>query len=139
MMTLAPVAKIVGKQTIQFFVPDGRYRMQVFALEDLQDGNMTVYCPDVMEECVSAGLLVRHVTGDDDTPLYETTGGEPLQIDALDKNTINPAAHFKDLIGWNRRAVRVTLSPSATRGQVEAAELICALAATHFVPPAPLA
>ena len=60
MITLAPVAKVIGKQTIQFFIPDGKYRMQVFALEDLQDGNMTVYCPDVIAECVQAGLLARH-------------------------------------------------------------------------------
>src|SRR4051794_32363118 len=47
LMTLAPHAvKLVGKQTVQYYVADGKYRMQVFALEDLQDGNMTVYCPD---------------------------------------------------------------------------------------------
>src|SRR5579863_9909287 len=39
LMTLAPhAAKLVGRQTIQFYVADGKYRMQVFALEDLQDG-----------------------------------------------------------------------------------------------------
>src|SRR5436190_1805553 len=58
--TLAPhAAKFVGRQTVQFYIADGKYRMQVFALEDLQDGNFTVYCPDVLEEAVRAGLLAH--------------------------------------------------------------------------------
>ena len=58
LMTLAPhAAKLVGKQTVQYYVADGKYRMQVFALEDLQDGNLTAYCPDVLADAVEAGLL----------------------------------------------------------------------------------
>src|SRR4051812_11703948 len=50
LMTLAPhAAKLVGRQTVQFYVADGRYRMQVFALEALQNGHLTVYCPDVLD------------------------------------------------------------------------------------------
>src|SRR5205814_10000418 len=60
LITLAPfAAKLVGKQTLQVYVADGKYRMQVFALEDLQDGIFTVYCPDVLEEAIQAGLLAR--------------------------------------------------------------------------------
>src|SRR5690349_430839 len=51
LMTLAPhAAKLVGKQTLQIYVADGKYRMQVFAVEDLPDGNFAVYCPNVLEE-----------------------------------------------------------------------------------------
>src|SRR6188768_1479435 len=58
LMTLAPfAAKLIGKQTLQIYVADGRYRMQVFALEDLQDGAFTVYCPDILDEAVKSGLL----------------------------------------------------------------------------------
>src|SRR5437773_3843757 len=60
LMTLAPfAAKLVGKQTLQIYIADGKYRMQVFALEDLQDGNFTVYCPDVLREAEQLGLLIR--------------------------------------------------------------------------------
>jgi hypothetical protein len=141
LMTLAPVAKVVGKQAIQFFIPDGKYRMQVFALEDLQDGNLSVYCPDALAEAVTSGLLAQQ-DGDTDAPSYVTMGaGEPIQIEALDKNTINPAPHFKDLMGWNRKALRITLNAAASPVQIEAAELLCAIAASHFVrtePPAVL-
>ena len=44
-MTLAPhFAKTDGQQRVRFFVPDGQYRMQVFAMEDLRDGVITIYC-----------------------------------------------------------------------------------------------
>jgi hypothetical protein len=142
LMTLAPLAKVVGKQTIQFFIPDGKYRMQVFALEDLQDGNMTIYCPDVMAECVEAGVFAQSGGSEEEgaSPAYSVVStGEPMHVDALDKHAINPANHYKDLIGWNRKAVRITLPASATDTQIEAAEIACAVAATHFPPPAVVA
>src|SRR5205823_13290893 len=72
LMTLAPfAAKLVGKQTLQIYVADGKYRMQVFALEDLQDGNFTVYCPDVLEEAQQAGLLSREPHAEVDHYLIE--------------------------------------------------------------------
>ena len=52
-------------------------------------------------------------------------------------HSLNPAAHFKDLTGWNRKALRITLPPSASPAQVEAAELLCAIAAQHFIRPTP--
>jgi hypothetical protein len=134
--TLAPHAtKFVGRQTVQFYVADGKYRMQVFALEDLQDGNFTVYCPDVLEQAVKLGVLAHRQNADAQT--YAVAGsGEPLHIELLDRNSLNPAAHIKDLTGWNKKALRITLPPSASPAQVQAAELLCAVAATHFVPAA---
>ncbi len=135
LMTLAPhAAKLAGRQTVQFYVADGRYRKQVFALEDLQDGNFTLYCPDVMGDVVDAGLLSPspHAGGAGD-PLYVIgRTGEPLQVGSLDASSLNPGAHFKDLTGWNRKALRITLPPSPSPSQVGAAELVCAIAAGHF-------
>ena len=135
--SLAPhAAKLVGRQTVQFYVADGKYRMQVFALEDLQDENFTVYCPDVLEEAVRAGLLAHRPQGD--AQLYVVQGsGEPLRIESLDRDSLNPAAHIKDLTGWNKKALRITLPPSASPAQVQAAEMLCAIAARHFVRAAP--
>ncbi len=132
LMSLAPVAKIVGAQTVQFYVPDGKYRMQVFALEDLQDGQVTIYCPDVLKELTEAGLLTPSLHGEPHV-LQIQPSKEPLRIEPLNKASLNPAAHFKDLLGWNRKALRITLPPSASPAQVEATELLCAVAAQHFV------
>ena len=132
LMTLAPfAAKLVGKQTLQVYVSDGKYRMQVFALEDLQDGNFTVYCPDALQEAVDAGLLALDPNGEPERYLIEPSK-EALFIKPLDGKSLGPQAHYKDLTGWNRKALRITVPPSPSPAQVEAAELLCALAAQHF-------
>jgi hypothetical protein len=138
LMTLAPhAAKLVGKQTVQYYIADGKYRMQVFALEDLQDGNLTVYCPDVLAAAVDAGLLVRPAAGQGEDVYGIVGSSDALRIDALDRDSINPGAHFKDMVGWNRTATRITLPPTASAEQAGAAELLCALAAQRFAPAPP--
>jgi len=144
LMTLAPhAAKLVGLQTVQFYVADGKYRMQVFALEDLQDGHMSVYCPDVLEAAAKAGVLGASArlpgqAAEGEARVYAVPGShEPLRVEPLDKSSVNPGAHFKDVLGWNRKAIRVTLPPSASPAQVEATEMMCAIAARAFPKPAP--
>jgi hypothetical protein len=137
MMTLAPhAAKFVGKQTIQFYVADGKYRKQVFAMEDLQDGHFTLYCPDVLREALGGGL-VAPAPGAGPHLYRAARSAQPLRIEPLDGNSLNPGTHFKDMTGWNRKALRVTLPPSAAEGQIEAAEMLCAVAAQHFIPAPP--
>ena len=134
LMTLAPhAAKLAGKQTAQFYVADGKYRKQVFAMEDLQDGHFTLYCPDVVEEVIKLGLLARRA-GAEEHLYVVASSKDPLRVEPLDGHSANPAPHYKDMTGWNRKALRVTLPPSPTASQVEAAELVCAVAAQHFAP-----
>jgi len=131
LMTLGPHAvKLIGRQMIQFYVADGRYRMQVFALEDLQDGHFTVYCPDVLQEAIQAGLIMK---SEEEPNIRRLAAGGLLFVESLDKNSLNPAPHFKDMVGWNRKALRIVLPPSASPAQVEATELLCAIAARHFI------
>ena len=139
LVTLAPhAAKLVGKQTLQVYVADGaRFRKQVFALEDLQDGNFTVYCPDVLDEALSTGLLTRSPKGERDEYVAAGLAGDaPLRIERLDGKKL-AAPHVKDLTGWNRKALQITLPPTPSDAQVEAAELLCATAAQHFISVAP--
>jgi hypothetical protein len=139
LMTLSPhAAKFVGRQTVQFYVADGKYRKQVFAMEDLQVGHFTLYCPDVLGEAIKAGLLAASPGAGDHVYLIRPSG-DPLRVEQLDGASVNPGAHFKDMTGWNRKALRVTLPPSASTAQVEAAEVLCALAAQHFVKATPAA
>jgi hypothetical protein len=139
LMTLSPhAAKFVGKQTVQFYIADGKYRMQVFAMEDLQDGNFTIYAPDALDEAIKTGLLAEAEPVEDHSYVVPASK-EPLRVERLDATSINSGAHYKDLTGWNRKAVRITLPPSASPTQIEAAELLCALAAQHFVRPKPSA
>ena len=127
-------AKLVGRQSIQFYIADGRYRMQVFALEDLNDGNLSVYCPDVLQEALAAGLLSQSQTAE---PLFHPLGNdEVLCVEPFNGTVTNPAAHYKDMVGWNRKAIRITLPETASAVQLDAMELLCAIAARRFAKPA---
>ena len=56
-------------------------------------------------------------------------GGEKLAIDALDgDNTPDAPAHFKYMIGLNRRALRVTLPAVGGKAQAEVVRALCAMA-----------
>jgi hypothetical protein len=138
LFTLAPhAAKMSSRQAVQYYIADGKYRMQVFALEDLQDGSITVYCPDVLSEALDGGLLVSPAAVGGPADLYGVAGSpHVLTIKTLDRATTDPAPYFKDMVGWNRRAMRITLPAAAPAGQVEAAELLCTLAAQRFNTPA---
>ena len=164
LMTLAPhAAKTNGQQSVQFFIPDGKYRMQVFALEDKRDGKLTVYVGNVLDEAQAKWLLKKAPRdpaagraaggaarpGEDppEAAADATTGSpnayrpataaagaaasgpETLWIDELDGKTPNPAPFYKDMLGWNRKALRLTFLTTAAEPLVETVEAMCALSA----------
>ena len=133
--TLAPHAtKFNGQQSIQFYVPDGKYRMQVFALEDLRDGKITLYCANVLKEASDAGVVVRkRGKGEPPNTLGIPGVDDVLNVEELDGQTPNPAAFYKDMLGWNRKAIRITLPVNATNAQLEATENLCAISAQKWL------
>jgi hypothetical protein len=135
--TLAPLAiNTIGQQAVQFFVADGKYRMQVFALEDQRDGKLLIYLPDALDTAIRSGVLAAPKRRVDGEPAQFELGSkkvESLTIELLNAtNTPNPAAHVKHMIGWNRKALRVTLTTTATPAQIAAVETLCALAAQKW-------
>lgn len=126
--TLAPLPVQVisldsaGQNAMLFFIPDGKYRMQMFALEDRRDGTLQLYLPDVLQQATKAKVITKKGA--------QYAAGEPLAIELLDaSNCPDPGKHFKHMIGWNRKAVRITLSASnPSEPQLSAAEQICTLA-----------
>ena len=129
LMTLAPHAvKINREENLQFYIADGKYRMQMFAIEDLRAGDLTVYCTDAVDKATEAGLLKKAADTGDEVNRYEVgSGGETLVIDRLDGKSLNPAPFFKDMMGWNRKALKIVLPVTASEKQIEAVELVCAL------------
>jgi hypothetical protein len=117
----------VGSGALLFFTPDGKYRMQVFTLEDRRDGFILIYIRDILQEAIDAGLIGK--SGE----LYTVKGGArgTISLSAIDaSNSPDAASHIKHLIGWNRKALRITLTASMYDApQVDAAEALCALAA----------
>jgi hypothetical protein len=172
LMTFSPhAAKTNGQQSMQFFIADGKYRMQVFALEDKRDGKLVLYMGNVLDEALRGGLVkkaprepaalaraaaARAAAGGAaaEEPEPETTGGgaaanayrpgalpathapgeipsgaDLIWIDELDGKTPNPAPFFKDMLGWNRRALRVTFLATADEPLVETVEALAGLSA----------
>jgi hypothetical protein len=118
---LAPMpVQTVGQHAVQFFIADGKYRMQVFALEDNRDGRVMIYLPDIVAQAEKAGAPLGVL--------------KPELLDAA--NTPNPSPHVKHMLGWNRKAVRITLLTHASAQQVSAVEKLSALAAERWAKPA---
>jgi hypothetical protein len=135
LMTLAShAAKTTGQQSIQFFIADGKYRMQVFALEDLRDGKMTIYAGNVLDEAVKDGLLTPPPKHERETHAYGIANGkDKLILEELDGKSLNPAPFYKDMLGWNRKAVRISLLTTATPAQLEVAEQLCTMSARKWL------
>ena len=90
----------------------------------------------MLDQAAGAGLVSASPQSGPQAWAVRPTG-DPLRIERLDGDSLNPGAHFKDMTGWNRKALRVTLPPSPSPAQVEAAETLCALAALRFAKAAP--
>jgi hypothetical protein len=134
LFTLAGHAvQTAGQQAIQFFVADGKYRMQVFALEDLRDGKISIFVPDVLKEAMELVLSPKK-GADPENRLYPIRkgGGEMLEMELLDGATPNPSPWFKHMLGWNRKSLRLMLAPNANEVQIGAVERLCAIAAEKW-------
>ena len=108
--------------------------MQVFALEDQRDGKIQIYCPDALEAAQAAGLLSPPDDEESNAFTVHHHANTTLLVELLDaSNTPNPAAYYKHMLGWNRKALRITLLTTATDAQVSAAEEVCALAASKWI------
>jgi hypothetical protein len=131
---LAPhAAKTHGQQAVQIYVPDGKYRMQVYAIQDQRDGVIVIYTDDVLDVAVKAGLITGpHEVAEQNNSYRLPNGVDSIKVDQLDGKTANPSPFFKDMLGWNRRAIRITLPANATTAQVKAAETLCAIGAKKW-------
>jgi hypothetical protein len=131
--SLAPQAiRTTGQRAVQFFIADGKYRVQVFALEDLCDGKVTVYLTDALEAAITEGIFKRRAKTDGDATLYEIadSAGTFLRVERLNSaNTVEAPDYYRHMLGWNRKALKLTLPTNATPPQLRAAEALFVLAA----------
>lgn len=128
---LTPVAMpTAGTLAIRFFVPDGKFKMQLFALEDLQNNELGLYCKDVRKAAISENVLDRPKSSSN---IYQIVGGQAdewLSIETLTAaGTVSAPEYYKHMLGWNRTAIRIALPMIPTDAQMWAFEEICKLAA----------
>jgi hypothetical protein len=129
--TLAPfAATTTGQQAVSFFQADGKYRMQVFALEDNRDGKISAYCVDVLGAAMEAKILEKPTVESPALHPIVDGGGKMLSVEQLSAaNTPNPSSYYKHMLGWNRKALRVTVPADASDVELKAMELVLALGA----------
>ncbi|HLL88777.1 MAG TPA: hypothetical protein VK324_05705 [Tepidisphaeraceae bacterium] len=141
--TLAPhAAKLGPQQSVLFFVPDGPYKMQVFALHDPRDGGISLYCGDMLAEATKQGVLspapgaasTAAATATEDAKAsfrpYRVAGTEDvLLVEPFDATAGNLPAFSRNLVGWSRRAIHLRIPVEATEPQIQAVEKLCLLTA----------
>ena len=130
---LAPrAAQTVGQRAVRFYVTDGKYRQQIFALEDLRDGKLAVYAGDVLKGAIRAGLLRGPISKDESVEVYEVCE-EPastLEVEVLTTaKTTGAPEYYKHMLGWNRSALKMTLPINAGPALIAAVVAVCELSA----------
>ncbi|HEY4328412.1 MAG TPA: hypothetical protein VGN88_01650 [Phycisphaerae bacterium] len=139
--TLAPHAtEMSGQYAAKFHIPDGKYRQQVFALEDNKLGMIIVYLPDIVELAIKKKILAPAVAAG---RVYKVQGDATgqIQLDLVTAETRDMTV-CKAMVGWGRRALRVDLPVLANEKQIGVVESLCELAAESFAAqstPAPTA
>jgi hypothetical protein len=126
-------------RAVRFYVPDGKYKLQVFAVEDLRDGKLGIYLDDTRPTAFREGVLTGEP--EPDSNLYGIGGGkadeERLSIELLTAaGTTSAPDYYKHMLGWHRTAIRITLGMESSTGQVRAAEAMCMIAAAARPAPA---
>jgi hypothetical protein len=120
-----------GQRAVRFYVQDGKYRFQAFALEDARDHTLVVYATDVLDRALKSGLLTGPVETDGTSQIYSIGGDRTakLRVEQIESATNDAPEYYRHMLGWNRKAMKITLSISASPAQIRAAEALCALAA----------
>jgi len=122
-----------GQRAVRFYVADGKYRMQAFALEDPRDHTLAIYATDALDKGLKARVLTQPVDGDpeaDGAKIYGISGerGGGLRIEAITESNSETPEYYRHMLGWNRKAMKITLPSTASLAQIRAAEALCALA-----------
>jgi hypothetical protein len=128
---LAPHVVEVTGSALKFHIADGKYRQQVFALEDSRKGIIRVFLGDVVTSAQGRGLL-----GSSDSRSFPVPGegGLRLELEWLNAESKEVPDFCRPMLGWGRRAIHTPLSSVAEEKQVRAIERLCELAAEAWAP-----
>jgi len=127
---LAPYAtETAGHQALKFHIPDGKYRQQVFALEDSRNGTISVYLPDVSARALQEKLIVA---GEGASFRVPGLTDAPISLEIITSDTPDMAV-CKPMLGWGRRALRASIKVTADDKHIKVIERLCELATETWV------
>ena len=122
-----------GQKAVQFFAPDGKYRRQIFALEDLRDGAIVVYTVDALDAALRAGALRGPIRKEDGVAVYEVCGCDgnaTVTIEPITAANVGSAPdYYRHMVGWNRTALKVSMQITGDEGRLRALNVLYSLAA----------
>src|SRR4051812_21850162 len=121
-----------GQRALQFFAPDGKYRRQVFALEDLRDGVLVVYMVDALEAALKAGIVRGPVRVGEGVSVYELkgVGHADVKFEAVNAANLGWApGYYRHMVGWNRSLLKMTVRSAGGAAHFGELEKVCTLAA----------
>ncbi len=105
-------AKVNSTESIQFYAPDGKYRMQIFALQDIVPEYLSIHCRDTLDTLLEKKLLHKPATGSIRYGVRGTT--ETLAVERVLPQTAEHPAAFRDLLSWNRKCMRIDVGVSSS-------------------------
>jgi len=135
--SLAPFStETVGQHALKYFIPDGKYRQQVFSLEDSCTGTIVVYLPDVLARATESTLIAPGP--DSQSFLVGHDHPELIHLEVITAEA-KEIGNCKAMLGWGRRALRTILAVDASEKQIRAVERLCEFAAQAWanLPQAP--
>lgn len=131
-----------GQRAIQFFIPDGKYRRQLFALEDLRDGKLSVYLLDVMDAALESEViqsLKRPQIPVIDAMTHHFLAdhlGATVRIELLSaQNSASAPDYYRHMVGWNRKAIKATIQVAGGEARLDGLTALCSIAARQVSAP----
>jgi hypothetical protein len=121
---MAPGAvESVGQHTLKFHIPDGKYRQQVFALNDSGLGTIDLYMPHIAALAIEQKLLSKPT---DPTQVYGIVGEkQSIELSTVTSNDADCPPFCKPMLGWGRKALKVTISAVPNEEQLAIVERLC--------------
>ncbi len=117
-----------GQHVLRFYIADGKYRQQMFTLDDPRKGSIYLYTPDVLDAAVARGILLAAPEGE---KAHAVVGQEhiTIEIERVTSESKDLPEFVKPMLGWGRRALKITLGAVGEDDRLQAVLRLCDLAA----------
>ncbi|HVS71121.1 MAG TPA: hypothetical protein VHQ47_07700 [Phycisphaerae bacterium] len=97
-----------GQHVLRFYIADGKYRQQVFTLEDMRKGAIQVYLPDILDAALARKILIAPHE-EDHTYAIGAAPTVRVEVERISSESKEVPEFCKPMLGWGRRALRIAV------------------------------